>query len=269
MDLRNYRVPLSILVASVVILAAVIAYTLPEEKKPSEPSKLEFPTGIPSTLGAISAIQVDEQEVNTISVTGSGSASLQADEATVTLGVQTQDESASEAVRLNAELMTKVIEAIKALGLTEDDMTTVSYSVSPVYMKDDYTKVVAYRVVNMIAVKITDMGLIGEVIDAAAENGANRIQGVSFGLSDESREDLKRQAYLAALGDAEEKAKLIADRLNLTITGVLYVSESAYQPYQPYRDYRLAVVGEAQPPTPIIEGKLSVSVTVHVLYSFE
>jgi len=35
---------------------------------------------------------------------------------------------------------------------------------------------VAYRVENMIAIKITDMSLIGEVIDEAAEEGANRIQ---------------------------------------------------------------------------------------------
>ena len=229
---------------------------------------MRFPTGIPSALGTVSATQLDEQQLNTISVTGSGSASMQAGEATVTLGVQTQDESAVEAVRLNAELMNDVIASIEALGLTEEDMRTVSYSVSPVYAKDSYNLVIGYRVVNMIAVEMTDMGLIGEVIDAAAGNGANRIQGVSFGLSDENREELKTQAYLAALGDAEEKAGLIAERLDLTLTGVLYVSESVYQPYQPYRDYGLAIAGEMAPPTPIIEGKLSVSVTVHVIYSF-
>jgi len=74
---------------------------------------------------------------------------------------------------------------------------------------------------------------------------------------------------LAALDDAEEKAELIAERLELNITGVLYVSESFYQPYQPYSEYRFAVAYEAAAPTPIIEGKLSVSVTVNIVYSFE
>jgi len=270
MDFKRYHVPFTILVLSIVIAAAII-YTLPTKKPSEKPSSLQFPTGISPTLGSTSAIQINEEQFKTISVTGSGTASMQAEEATVTLGVQTEAESASEAVRLNAELMTGVIDAIKAFGITEDDMKTVSYSVSPVYARNDYNNLVGYRVINMIAVKITDLNLIGEVIDRAAENGANRIQGVSFGLSDESQKELKRKAYLAALEDAEEKAKLIAEKLSITITGVLYVSESSYQPYQPYYEYRVGIAGEMAPvpPTPIIEGKLSVSVTVHVIYSFE
>ncbi len=256
------------LMLSIVIVAALMLYTPPDEGDSGETPNLLFPTGIPAAFGTTSAASIGEQSFNTISVSGSGTASMQADEATVTLGVQTEDESASEAVRLNAELMTDVINAIKLLGITEDDMKTVSYSVYPMYGKYDYNTVVGYRVVNMIAVKITAMDLIGEVIDAAAESGANRIQGVSFGLSEESQEELRRQAYLSALSGAEEKAELIAEKLDLTITGVLYVSESSYQPYQPYRDYA-EVLGTAEPTTPIIEGTLSVSVTVHVVYSFE
>ena len=269
MELRKYRVPLTILLLSVAIFSMAIVFMPPGEKSPVNLGGLSFPYGIPSAFGTASATQVGEQQFNTISVTGSGTASMQADEATVTLGVETQDASASEAVRLNAELMNAVIDAMKALDITEEDMRTVSYSVSPVYAKYDYNQVVAYRVVNTIAVKITDMDLIGTVIDEAARAGANRIQGVSFGLSDEKQEELKEEAYLAALDNAEGKAELIADRLGLTITGLLYISESTYQPYQPYRSYDLAVLGEVKAPTPIIEGKLSVSVTVHIIYSFD
>ncbi len=269
MELRKYRVPLAILLLSIAIFSVAIVFMLGGEKAPEDLGASLFPYGVPSAFGTMSAVQVGEQQFNTISLTGSGTASMQADEGTVTLGVQTEDGSASEAVRLNAELMNAVIDAIKALGINEEDMKTVSYSVSPVYAQYDYTRIVAYRVVNMIAVKIMDMDLIGEVIDEAAEEGANRIQGVSFGLSDERQSELREQAYVAALDDAEGKAELIADNLGLTITGVLYISESTYQPYQPYVNYELAFMGEARAPTPILEGKLSVSVTVHIIYSFE
>jgi len=269
MDLRRYRVPFIVLAMSILVLAAVFAYTWPKEKAPEEALSLRFPTGIPLALGTVSSVNVGEQEFKTISVTGSGSASMQSNEAIVTVGVQTQDESASEAVSLNAERMNQVIDAIKALGITEEDMRTVSYNVYPVYAQNDYNLVVGYRVVNMIEVDMTEMDLIGEVIDAASQNGANVIQGVSFGLSQGQQEDLKEQAYLAALRDAEAKANLIAEQLELTITGVLSVSENYYQPYQPYRDYKLAIAGEALAPTPILEGKLSVSVTVYIVYSFE
>ncbi len=267
MDLRKYRVLLAVLLLSIAVFSVAIVFMPRTEKTPENSGASSFPYGISSAFGAMSAAQIGEQQFNTISVTGSGTASMQADEATVTLGVQTQDESASRAVGLNAELMNDVIDAIKGLGITEEDMKTVAYSVSPVHARYDYTQIVGYQVTNMITVKITDMDLIGTVIDEAADKGANRIQGVSFGLSEEEREGLEEQAYLAALDNAEAKVELIADRLDLTITGVLYVSESTYQPYQPYRSYELTGMEEAT--TPIIEGKLSVSVTVHVIYSFE
>ena len=269
MELRRFRVPLIVLLLSIAIFSVAIAFMPRSEKAPVNLGTFPFPHGIPTAFGTVSAVQAGEQQFNTISVTGSGTSSMQADEATVTLGVQTQDASASEAVRLNAELMTAVLDAIEALGIAEEDMRTMSYSVFPVYSDYKYGQIVAYRVVNMIAVKITDMDLIGAVIDVAADEGANWIQGVSFGLSDEKQEELREQAYLAALDDAEGKAELIAGRLGLTITGVLYISESTYQPYQPYRGYDLAVMGEVRVPTPIIEGNLSVSVTVYVIYSFE
>lgn len=58
---------------------------------------------------------------------------MKADKATVILGVQTEDKSASEAVRLNAEAMNRVISALKSLGISEENMKTVSYSVYHVY----------------------------------------------------------------------------------------------------------------------------------------
>jgi uncharacterized protein YggE len=88
-------------------------------------------------------------------------------------------------------------------------------------------------------------------------------------LSSAKQAELETQAYLAALGDAENKALLIAERLDVTITGVLSVSENVYQPYQPYYNYNVRYEGYASVSTPIIEGKLSVSVTVHIVYAFE
>jgi len=262
-----------LLVFAVVVSASIVTlhYLLSTQVSVKKTLSTQFPSGVPSVLGVskISAAGL-QQEGKTILVSGHGTASDQADEATVILGVQTEGETASEASRRNAELMTSVINAIKDLGLTEEEMRTVSYSIYPVYSKGDYTQIVGYRVTNMISVKVTDMNLVGAVIDAATENGANRIQGVSFGLSLEKQEELKRQAYLAALKDAESKASLIAETLDVTITGVYSVSESVYQPYQPYYEYRFEIAGAASTPTtPILEGKLSVSVTVQVAYSFE
>ncbi|MCD6089709.1 SIMPL domain-containing protein [Candidatus Bathyarchaeota archaeon] len=268
MTLQRSRLILLILafIATSSSAMAIYYWSLSNAPK-TELVSAQFPTGIPYTISAsrISATET-QQASNTILVSGSGTASAQADEATIILGVQTEGKIASEASRRNAELMNAVINALKSLGITEENMKTISYSIQPIYSPKNYTKIVGYRVTNMISVKVMDMNLIGAVIDAAAENGANRIRGVSFELSQEKREELVRKAYIAALKDAENKASLIAKTLGLKITGVYSVSERVYQPYQPFR-YDIAA--EAFKGTPIIEGKLSISVTVQVIYTFE
>ncbi|MEM2815857.1 MAG: SIMPL domain-containing protein [Candidatus Bathyarchaeia archaeon] len=266
MSLKRYGFPIAILALLITASAALIMYTLPEGHNSSN----TYSTGL--TYAA--ATQQGEQHPNSIMVTGSGTASMKADKATVVLGVQTEDKSASEAVRLNAEAMNRVISALKSLGISEENMKTVSYSVYPVYASQVYDnkeeRVTGYRVVNMISVETFNVSLVGKVIDVAVANGANQLQGVTFGLSEEKQYALRRQAYLRALGDAEDKAKLIAETLGLSITGVAYVSESSYQPIQPYWDFRymLNVSGYQAAPTPILEGNISVSVTVSVTYTF-
>jgi uncharacterized protein YggE len=179
----------------------------------------------------------------------------------------TEDASAGEAVDDNAALMTAVIEAIKALGIPEDKIKTVTYSVYPNY-DWELRQTTGYRVTNMIQIEIDDLDLVGPVIDAAADAGANNIQGISFGLSDDVAEQLQTDAYVLALQNARDKADLIADTLDIEVTGVLYVSESSYTPYTATRSY--AVSDEAMgAPTPILEGSLSVSVNVQVAFTFQ
>ncbi|MCW4021790.1 MAG: SIMPL domain-containing protein [Candidatus Bathyarchaeota archaeon] len=219
-----------------------------------------------ASTGAELTSDINELQTHTISISGSGSASMQADTASIILGVQTEDKEASEAIVQNAEMMTNVIEAMKALGINEDAMETVSYNVYPVYSRDDYSLIVGYRVENLISIETTDISSVGELIDAAAENGANRIQQVSFGVSEEKQEQLRTQAYLSALDDAEAKANLIAEKLGLSLTGIIHVNEGTYQTYQPY-SLKVGLTS-SENATPILEGEQSVSVTVNIIYAF-
>ena len=250
---------------SIIIAAAIISYKPFEKQQENDTFKL--PTGIPPALGSIQSVTVGENQINAIVVTGSGSSSTKANQAMVTLGTYTEDSSASEAVEDNAARMSAVVNAIKALNIPEEKIKTVSYYLSPNY-DWEYRRIVSYRVTNTIQVEIDDLDLIGKVIDEASKAGANDIQGISFGLTDEIAEELQSEAYVNALNEAKRKADLIAETLELQITGVLSVSESVYYPYIPFRGYAEAAT-DTTAPTPIIEGSLSVSVSVQVAFSFQ
>jgi uncharacterized protein YggE len=250
---------------SIVLAGAIIAYKpgIPTEDPVPE---FRFPTGTGTALGqgAITS-QGTDVDAKTISLTGAGSASATANEATVVLGVQTEDVSAKEAIEDNSRLMTDVIAAIKELGFTDSDIKTVTYSVYPNY-NWELRQVTGYTVNNMVQVEILDLDVVGDVIDVAGAAGANRVDGVSFDLSDDLKERLKLDAYVAAIRDAEAKAEVITETMSLDIIGVQSVTESSYSPPRVFAQFAEDAMGVSPAPTPIIEGSLSVNVQVHIVY---
>ena len=250
---------------SIILAGTIIAYRPQNTEDPT----FKFPVGIPPSIGGFSSVQAGEEQLNSIYVSGSGSVSAQANQATLILGVWTKDSMAAVAVEDNAEQMNAVIDAIKGIGIPEENLETVTYSVSTEW---DYEnrEIDGYRVTNLIQIKLDEayIPITGAVIDAATQAGANSVQGITFGLSDDVVEELKEEAYVQALNDARGKADLIASTIGIEVTGVYSVSESAYYPYMAYRSYDVAASYEVAP-TPILEGTLSVSVNVQVSFTFE
>jgi uncharacterized protein YggE len=265
MNTKQQSISVIAICLSVIVAAAILAYRpqTPEEKE------FKFPVGIPPSLGSVSSVWAGDEQVNTIYVSGSGSVSAKANQATLVLGAWTLDFSAGDAVEDNADVMNAVIEAVEGLGIPEETIETVTYSVSTEWDWED-REIDGYRVTNLVQIRLDEeyMDMIGEVIDAASDAGANSVQGITFGLSDEAIEELETEAYVQALNDARGKADLIADTLGISVTGVYSVSESGYYPYVAQRGFDVAASYEAAP-TPILEGTLSVSVSVQASFTFE
>ena len=70
---------------------------------------------------------------STVSTSGSATTKVDPDKVSVTVGVETDGATASEATAKNAEEMDKVIAALLGLNITEDQLSTSYFSVYPVY----------------------------------------------------------------------------------------------------------------------------------------
>ncbi|MFX4717785.1 SIMPL domain-containing protein, partial [Acinetobacter baumannii] len=62
---------------------------------------------------------------------------------------------------------------------------------------------------NVVTVRFADTTKLGEFMQQAVEGGANRIDGVTFGLRDPGRAE--REAAVAATRDALDRAKVMAE----------------------------------------------------------
>jgi len=207
-------------------------------------------------------------EPRRILTTGFASLTLAPDEARVTIGVVTRGETAEEASRKNSEVMTRVIGALKGLGLTEREIQTRWLSVNAEYdCSGGRCTVSGYVATNTVEVRLRSerFQLISEVVDRTVAAGANLVQGVHFSVSEERRRSVEEELMRAAIADARRKAQRAAEELGARITGVLYVDLSVDQ--IPYPVVTAVGRAESGAGTPVVPGE--VTVTARVQVSFE
>jgi uncharacterized protein YggE len=165
-----------------------------------------------STVVLVSALNVRPFQVTgtgseprRILVTGIATMTLVPDEARLVIGVVANGETAGEASRKNAEAMSKVIEALRELGLTDREIQTKWLSVDADYdCSGGRCVVVGYVATNTVEVKLRPekFQVISEVIDRSVAAGANIVQGVLFTVSEERRRSMEEDLLKAAMADA-------------------------------------------------------------------
>ena len=82
-----------------------------------------------------------------------------------------------------------------------------------------------------MTVRVRDVSRVGALVDDAVSNGANRLEGVSFGRTEpQAAEDV---ALSAAVADAMRRAGVIANAAGRTLGEILEITESGTGGGQP------------------------------------
>ncbi|MBO3769760.1 MAG: SIMPL domain-containing protein [Thermoproteota archaeon] len=210
---------------------------------------------------------IDDQGKQTISVSGIGMAKAKPDRALVSLSVITRADNAKNAVYENAEKMSIVIGALKAMGIAEKQIETSAYSLTPIWDYSDRNtpRITGYTCQNTITVVITDLNRIGEVIDGAITAGVNQVSHIQFTVSDETMKRLEKEALRNAVEDAESKAKLLADAAGVAIVRLISISISS----RTFESTRITNLSEGAVSTLIIPPEeVSVTISISALYEF-
>ncbi len=208
------------------------------------------------------------QQSDAFNVTGTGKASVSADQATVRLGVSAQASSA-EAVREEMnQAINKVNAGIKALGVPDTDIKTENFNINPNY---DYTpdgkqNIIGYNGNVNVVVKVKQTDLANKVIDSATANGANQVGGVSFDTVDQTAAE--EEARTKAIADAKMKAEKAAQAAGFKLGKIINYNEGFGGGVTPMYDARMlnAGSGAEKAPTQLEEGQNEVAVSVTLSY---
>lgn len=203
-------------------------------------------------------------------VSDTGKVAVVPDIAKVTVGIEAQGQILK---RVQDETNTKsksLTDALKKLGVKENDIKTTNYSVNPEY---DYQsqpfRINGYRVSTNYEVKILDFELVNDVLTAATDAGANVIGNISFEVNEETKTKLTQEAREKAVKLAKAKAEGLAKAAGITLGKIINVTESLGIDYpRPIMYSKEIAIGAADSTqvANVTPGETEISVTVNLSY---
>jgi uncharacterized protein len=207
--------------------------------------------GLPDLAGAQDAADSED----TVTASGVGSVQAVPNEAQMSFGVETRAPTAKAAVAANGDALRKVLNALRGAGARE--IATQWVSVYPVTGENG--TIDGYSASNSVSA-VSDVGDAPGLIDAAVEAGANQVSGP--GMSSTNAEELYRQALAKAIGEARERAQVLAKAAGRSLGEITSIVEGSAATPLPYAE-RAALDAS----TPIVPGEQETSATVSVTFS--
>ncbi|MCY6371143.1 SIMPL domain-containing protein [Clostridium ganghwense] len=222
-----------------------------------------------SYLPYTNAINLYKKRENYImQVQGKGRITLKPDTAVIYLGILTENKDLEKAQKENAIRTNRVIDVLKDLGISEDSIETLSYDIKKTYDYIDGKKSFrGYEVKNSLKITVTNLEIVGEVIDTAVESGANIVEKIVFTISNPEIYYVK--ALNLAVENAVKKSLSIGKTLKIRVNRVpIKITEESYAPrldleYTPFDGVA------ATKSTPIQPRELEITAKVQVIFGYQ
>ena len=202
----------------------------------------------------------------TLTVTGAATVTAAPDQATLSLGVTTTGATAAEAMAANNDAASAVIARLIAAKVADRDMQTTGLSLNPNWVMNasgTAQDIQGYIASSSLTVRIADLDMAGPILDAAIADGANTLNGLSFGLAD--RRPVEDEARKAAVADALARAQVLAMAAGETPGPIVSITEGGGgQQTMPMR-YKAA----ADSAVPLAVGEVGVSAEVTIVWQLK
>ncbi|MCX5691188.1 MAG: SIMPL domain-containing protein [Planctomycetota bacterium] len=174
-----------------------------------------------------------------ITAMGSAKVERRPDYVDINLGLDIEQSSAAAAQAMADATMKAVVASVRALKLSDEDLQTGRVSLSPRYEEkvnaEGSRKVVAYIASNSLRIRTSDFKAVAAVIDSGLAAGANRIDGVNFGIKEALA--AREEALTLATRAARSKAAVMAAALDLKVTGVIEATTASRQNWNAYSNF--------------------------------
>jgi len=186
---------------------------------------LKFAPAIP-----ISSVVTQKQDQFTVS--GEGKVTVVPDMAVIDVGITANRPTVKAAQGQANSVINGVSEAVKKLGVDTKDIKSTNYSIYPQY---DYSagsagRITGYQVSVNLNLKVRNIDLANQVVDAATGSGANTVGGIQLTVNDDREKELLQEARELAVKEAKAKAASLAKAAGISLGRIINIQEAGSTP---------------------------------------
>ncbi len=218
------------------------------------------------------------EDRNTIVVSAQGQVFAEPDLAIVNFSVISEKETIVDAMQENREKMNAIIAFMKENEIEDRDLRTIAFRVNPRYEwhdENDFRRgrrvLVGYEVRQSLEVRIRDMEKIGAIIQGGTDLGADQVKSLRFTIDD--KEELKNQARKQAIKEARERARVLADQLDVRLIRIVNFREGRQIPIFPRFGLDMPIPVPTAPGRDVVPeikiGEDKIQITVHITYEIK
>ncbi len=228
---------------------------------------------IPFSVNSINTTKTD-----LFSADGQGTLTAVPDQASVTVGITVQSQTVDGAKNKVNQTADKIIGDLKKLGLSDKDIKTNNYSVTPNYANaivpmtapmipaGGTQTISGYTVTQNLEINVKPIEKANQVVDTATKDGANLVGGVNFTFSDALSKSLEQKATQTAVDNAKAKAQNLAKAAGINLGKIVNVIETSNQPRPLMMAGGAVAKTDQSAPTDITPGENTMTVNVVLYY---
>ena len=206
-----------------------------------------------------------------VSVTGHAASAQAPDFAEVAVGIEAKGANAAAALDAASKAVAGLTAAARDAGLSSAEIGTAAVSLQPATRAVNRPGGVTeepdgYMATNIVRLRVGDMGRLGDLLRRTLDSGANRIDGITFGLRDP--EAARAALQVAAAKDARTRAAALAEAVGAKLGSLCTLTALDTGP-GPFAMRAMAAPSPKARPVPVEAGSIESAASVSATFALD
>lgn len=175
-----------------------------------------------------SVLTAETPEMRTISVSGDGEITVDADQLSFYIYIETNDKKLDDAKAVNDEKLAKAEEIFKLFSVPNNQISISGYRVSPRYKNTLWSspiEIEGFSVSRRISIRLEDVSQYDPLVDALLAGEIYSVGGAQYGLSNSV--EMHAKARENALTKARQKAEQMAGVYGMKVGKIMTIDEGS------------------------------------------